>query len=691
MSFPSRKNNNTCTSLNKKINISLLNSKLKINKILKTQYDYFKTKIPKIQIEKYLSTIKDEKFLFFITHSILRRYDGDCDIIYLEIPQIPKRIIIYRPQPSRKKSIEKLYLVNKDLPHIPLFEGEGKLKYLSLELNHISKIEPLINLSNLIYLNLYGNEIIEIENLSNLVKLQVLILSNNHIYKIRNLNNLLNLEIIDLHNNKIQLIEDGLQSLQKLRILNLSNNLLYSFEQLEYNKNLEELNLRKNNIISIPNINHGSFECLQKINLEKNMINRIKYIHELKKLKKITEIIIDYNPVLNNPNSLSVLKNLPVKGKISAFLDKNNNTAYNSPLGSNRIITNNNYNSESKNESIDIKNLTRFGIFEKYLIESININLNKFNKNERNLLFSKNKTIMLKNAKFISELKNNIRRDNFTTNLFKINSKLNIHSSYSDEKSKINFSIKDNTINNYNRTQEKFFVKNLKNNIQTLTSARNKKTNDMNLRIKLKIMQIKNNWFSQNPISGGYADIIDENCLVLYGGCLHCLNSKNLFKKIKYIHLNYINIERIINNKQIFDSLEFYDNLIGIKLNYNNINNFYQFKKLQFLENFENIIISNNPVCHGFLLKYYLINILKKLKNFNEKQISRQEILISQKIFGDYNDINGNINKKKEELHKIMDDYNDTDEESKFTFWDYAKNNLSIALENIFNSDDQNI
>ena len=684
MSISSRNNNNFKIFSNKKINISLLNTKLKTHKILKNQYDYFKTKIPKSQIENYLSSIKDEKFLFFINNSILRRYEGDCDIIYFEVPLIPNRIIIYRNQSNQKKMIEKLYLVNKDLPHIPFFEGEEKLKFLSLELNRITRIESLKNLSNLIYLNLYGNEIKEIENLSNLVKLKVLILSNNNISKIKNLNNLINLEIIDLHNNKIQLIEDGLKPLKKLRMLNLSNNLLYSFEQLEFNKNLEELNLKKNNILSIPDIVPGSFEYLHKINLEKNMINRIKYIRELAKLKNINEIIIDYNPVLNNPISLSILKNLPIKGRVSVLIEKNKkNTPYNSPLNSNRINTNNNSNTniESKNKSIDNKNSTRYGVFEKYLIESANIKLNKSNKSGRNLLFSKNRNSSLKNGNFISEFKVNIHNSNYTMGLFKKNNMINIHPSHSDEKNKFNFS---NTLSIYNKTQENFCITNIKNNLQTITSARNKNSNDINFKIKLKIMQIKNNWFNKNIVNGGYANVINENCLVLFGECLNCLNNKHLYKKIKYIHFNYINIDSIINNKQILEYLKLFNNLIGIKFNYNNINSLFQIKKFQSLGNIENITINNNLVCNGFLLKYYLINILKGLKIFNENQISYQEIIISQEMFGNYNNIYEKINKKKEKFNLLMDDNNDTDENSKYIFWSFAKNNLSIALESIF-------
>ena len=117
-------------------------------------YHYFNTRIPKNQIEKFLKTLKDEKFLFFIKYGILRRFEGEWEIIYIEIPQIPKKLVACRRPFYRMKELDKLNLNNKDLPHIPLFESEDKLKYLSMELNHINKIDQLISLNNLLYLNL---------------------------------------------------------------------------------------------------------------------------------------------------------------------------------------------------------------------------------------------------------------------------------------------------------------------------------------------------------------------------------------------------------------------------------------------------------------------------------------------------------------------------------------------------------
>lgn len=276
-------------------------------------YDYFTTKVQKSTIDMLCRLDKDERYLYFLKYGMLRRFEGEGEILYVEISQIPKNLVIYRRPVTRNKYSEKLYLNKKDLPHIPLLEGEEYLKLLSLESNLITKIDHLISLNNLLFLNLYDNKISEIENLTNVPKLKALMLGKNQIEKIKNLNCLQELEVLDLHSNKIKLIEN-LSSLKKLRILNLANNQITSFVDLMYNKNLEELNLRKNLIVSIPNLTNN-FEKIKKINLGKNMISKIEFLQEFKKLKKLSEIFIEDNPVLFLKDSYQKLVPLPIQFK----------------------------------------------------------------------------------------------------------------------------------------------------------------------------------------------------------------------------------------------------------------------------------------------------------------------------------------------------------------------------------------
>ena len=187
----------------------------------------------------------DERFIYFLRYGIIRRIEGDSDILFVEIPQIPKKIVVYRRPKFRYKSSDKLYLNKYDLLHIPLFEGEENLRLLSLENNWINKIDHLVSLNNLLYLNLYGNKIQEIENLNTVSRLKALLLGKNLIDKIKNLNSLTDLEVLDLHSNRIKMIEN-LSHLKKLRLLNFANNQITNFNELVFNRNLEEINLRKN-------------------------------------------------------------------------------------------------------------------------------------------------------------------------------------------------------------------------------------------------------------------------------------------------------------------------------------------------------------------------------------------------------------------------------------------------------------
>ena len=310
----------------------ILNNESSLNK---APYDYFSVKIPKQTIEMLFNSEKDERYLYFLRYGLLRRYEGKGEILYVEIPQIPKNIVIYRKPLTRNKYNEKLYLNKKDLPHIPLLEGEENLKLLSLESNLIVKIEHLISLNNLLFLNLY------IENLF---------------------------------------------SLKKLRILNLANNQLTSFLELMNNRNLEDINLRKNLIVSIPNLSNN-FEKLKKINIGKNMISKIDFILEFKKLRRLEELYIEDNPVILLKDAYQKFINLPLKFKDQNLLrqfkslsENNNNNISNFNSTNNSTTSFNNNNPKLKVSNYEERSTRSTNL---YTNNSYNDNLKE---NERNNL-----------------------------------------------------------------------------------------------------------------------------------------------------------------------------------------------------------------------------------------------------------------------------------------------------------------
>ena len=686
----------------KKTEISKINlSTKKAPKI----YDYFSVRIPKNFIENIIKPIKDERFLFFIKYGILRRYEGDCDIIYVEIPQIPKKLVIYRRPYCRMKSLTKLNLSRKDLPHIPLFEGEDNLKYLSLELNLITKIERLISLNNLIYLNLYGNLITEIENLSHTNKLKVLLLGKNNIEKIKNLNSLTELEILDLHSNKIKIIEN-ICCLKKLRILNLANNQISSINELIYNRNLEELNVRKNLIEIIPNMN--DFQMLKKINIGKNLIKKLEYILEFSKLKYLQEIVLENNPIVNNADSISQFKYLPLKGKISNYFTK---TPISNSLGKDRIsydslislgpTHNRNINNININKSSTIfnaQNKTKFLLPTNLKQKSFLIKKEKMNNTlySRDFIYAKNVNNLLYN-KIIMDM-------NMVTPTIK----------------KINKS-KNNSNNNMTTTGTEFYSK-----ILPIKQLWNYEINNI---INKGYNGYYNKKYKEINIDQGHVEIDGDSSLYLYGNCLKILAQNEYYEKINTLSFSYFCYDFIMS-KKILEYIKEFKNLINIKFSHNNIYSLYQLIKLESFESIVKLSINDNEICNGYLLKYFILYRLNKLKYFNNNLIKQSEIELSKKIFenfdklisikekeeysmnGKNNDDNINANlikikqnnnfqkeneekiiikaKKKDDLlnNKKEDDEININEENKYTFFQFAKFNLSIAIEEIIQDED---
>ena len=685
------------TKLFKKQETSKINlSTKKINKF----YDYFSVRIPKNFIENIIKPIKDERFLFFIKYGILRRYEGECDIIYVEIPQIPKKLVIYRRPYCRMKSLNKLNLSRRDLPHIPLFEGEDNLKYLSLELNRITKIERLISLNNLIYLNLYGNAITEIENLSYTNKLRVLLLGKNNIEKIKNLNALTELEILDLHSNKIKIIEN-LCYLKKLRILNVANNQITSINELVYNRNLEELNVRKNLIEIIPNMN--DFQMLKKINIGKNLIKKLEYIFEFNKLKNLEELILENNPIINNYNSIPQLNNLPLKRKITNYFSK---TPLSNSLGKEKLTyeslisvgTINNRNNKNINKSSTFFNLPK----KSKIAFPINLK-KKFDKNNNmnNTIYTRD-FIFAKNSNNLVYNKSIIEMNMITPTIKRITK------------------IKNDSVNNMTNTTTEFYSK-----IYPIKQLWNYEINNI---INKGFNGYHNKKYKEINIDQGHVEIEEDSSLFLYGNCLKILAQSNFYEKIKTLSFNYFCYDFIMN-KKILDYIKEFKNLNNIKFSHNNIYSLYQLTKLETFENLEKLSIYDNEICNGYLSKYFILYRINTLKYFNNRIIKEAEIKISHDIFkyfdklisikeNELNTINNNnkeeikniniiknenkndIEKSDEEMIYISNNYNNLNnkkiinengniiEERKYKFYNYIKFNLSIAIEEIIDDED---
>ena len=648
-------------------------------------YDYFSIKISRTTIEMLFNNEKDERYLYFLRYGFLRRYEGKGDILYVEIPQIPKNIVIYRKPVIRNKNSEKLYLNKKDLPHIPLLEGEENLKLLSLETNLITKIDHLISLNNLLFLNLYENKISEIENLQTVPKLKALMLGKNNISKIKNLQCLPEIEVLDLHSNKIKLIEN-LACLKKLRILNLANNQLTSFVELMNNKNLEDINLRKNLIVSIPNL-ALSFDKLRKLNLGKNMISKIEFILEFKKLKRIEELYIEGNPVIFIKDAYKKFYNLPLKFKDQAqFQIFKNNSSSNSQNNNNNGLNN------SVNQL-------------KSSVSSKNTN-GAINDNNSNIKHANS------NSNFVSTSTNNIKGgkgQNFDEVKKAENSNVNTNSETSQTKTKSNQSTRNDSLSNSNL--------NYNNNRNNGGNNKNNDPDNLSEEEREKLLiKIENEWkvefrYIINNGFNGYsikklketkmqlchAEIERERQLNLFGNAIEVLGYKEFYNMVHTIKFEFINFD-IISQRQNIENIKKFVNLKSLVFKSNNMHGFYQIIKLENIKGIEYITIRKNEICNGEILKYFLVYRLQNIKYFNDSEITNKDVYMSKKIFEHFDKAisicenesqkakinkedkeNGSANINKKELNKKEVESN----ELKFDFFNYAKVNLTTVLDEI--------
>ena len=74
----------------------------------------------------------DERYRYLIRHGNVHFVEADSLTLYVELAQIPNVIVIYRRPSERISNAEKLSLEHRGLKHVPLLEGEEKLKQLNL-------------------------------------------------------------------------------------------------------------------------------------------------------------------------------------------------------------------------------------------------------------------------------------------------------------------------------------------------------------------------------------------------------------------------------------------------------------------------------------------------------------------------------------------------------------------------------
>ena len=128
---------------------------------------------------KLLRDETDERYRYLIRHGNVNFIETNTYTLFVELKQLPNIMVVYRRPAERMLHSEKLALEQRQLKHIPLLEGEEKLKFLNLHNNEISKVENMVSLPNLTYLDISKNKLTEIKEFPQLKFLKVLNLSQN--------------------------------------------------------------------------------------------------------------------------------------------------------------------------------------------------------------------------------------------------------------------------------------------------------------------------------------------------------------------------------------------------------------------------------------------------------------------------------------------------------------------------------
>ncbi|KAJ0404767.1 hypothetical protein P43SY_005591 [Pythium insidiosum] len=216
-------------------------------------------------------------------------------IYFAEATDEPGVPMVYRNPKAKAANPERLNLDRRNLPVVPLLDGEHMLRLLNVQNNVIRRIEHLTGLPNLIFLDLYNNRIERLENLQSVPNLRVLMLGKNRLKRIENLDVLKKLDVLDLHSNEIDRMEN-LNDLTELRVLNLGGNRIRTLENIDRLTLLTELNLRRNSIEQI-NATIGRLPSLQRLFLSNNRIESLDVLEPLLQVASIIELRLDNNHV----------------------------------------------------------------------------------------------------------------------------------------------------------------------------------------------------------------------------------------------------------------------------------------------------------------------------------------------------------------------------------------------------------
>ncbi|CAD8113665.1 unnamed protein product [Paramecium sonneborni] len=528
-----------------------------------------------LEFQEILSIEQDERYRYLIKNGTIKKIENGGNIIFSELQQIPGIWVCYRRPLERQINPEKLSLDSLDLQHIPLLEGEEKLKILTFQHNRIGIIQNLVSLPNLLYLDLYDNLIKEIEELKQVSKLKVLLLPKNQIRKIQNLDYLQMLEVLDLHSNKINNLE-GLNKLKNLKVLNLGHNLISKLEGLEDLTSLIELNLKINQIEIIDHIQ--VLPQLQKLFLSQNKINQYPFIFDL------FELSLENNPISYN------------KQEYYKYICSNYEQL--------RILD---------GKSIDqIKQDILFLEFPRTEpIKKKNINQQQNQKPKKLYQIGLEIQGIGQDFKYKDEI-NQIQQTKKEVNTSKNQTK-------------------DLLLSHKNSMQSNVTEDEIISLIKNQWIEESKQIQKLELKNKLN----SKNQLEYQILEGGHAEVEDDIFLFIYGTAAGMVLPKQNFNQIiEKIHFQYMFFDSLID--QQFSVIKQFTRLKEIILKDNYIYNLLQLAKLEHLTDIQKITIQNNPINYCSFMFSFLVYRIPTLIQINSKDIRNEDRQKAKLLFSNF-------------------------------------------------------
>eukprot|EP00004_Rigifila_ramosa_P021234 TRINITY_DN5608_c2_g1_i1.p1 TRINITY_DN5608_c2_g1~~TRINITY_DN5608_c2_g1_i1.p1 ORF type:complete len:1185 (+),score=262.03 TRINITY_DN5608_c2_g1_i1:3-3557(+) len=237
------------------------------------------------------------------------------DLSKANLKQLPPKVL-------RDTHLEKLYLSNNSIAHLPSLARLSKLQVLQVIGNHLGAVpDDLGVLTNLLELNLSLNRVVALPELGGLIKLRELCLSSNRLTSVpASIFQLPALMSLNLAYNYIVALPPNIDLPLLEELLLAGNNLVTLPPSISTLKSLKDLDVHFNRLTSLPDT-LPSLKSLRTINLTRNCLEQLP--PHFGDLPSLSEAMLGSNYLKSLPptfTNLHTLKRLVLsKNKLTAL------------------------------------------------------------------------------------------------------------------------------------------------------------------------------------------------------------------------------------------------------------------------------------------------------------------------------------------------------------------------------------